>query len=147
MRLGENMLPAPPPAAAWSGNPFGKNPALQKFLFFAKAGVYDLALREAELLRPQAKTHAQRLYLASLYLQAKDYKTSITLANGVRSPEALRLSFPKGFEERVKVFSRKYTLDEFLVYSVIREESHFRQGGGFGFRRQGANAAASLDGS
>lgn len=125
MRLGENMLPAPPPAAAWSGNPFGKNPALKKFLFFAKAGVYDLALREAELLRPRAKTRAQRLYLASLYLQARDYKTSITLANGVRSPEALRLSFPKGFEERVKVFSRKYTLDEFLVYSVIREESHF----------------------
>ncbi|MXZ48501.1 MAG: transglycosylase SLT domain-containing protein [Candidatus Dadabacteria bacterium] len=125
MRLGENLLHTPPPAAAWSGNPFGKNPALEKFLFFVKAGVYDLALREAELLRPHAKTRVQRLYLASLYLQARDYKTSITLANGVRSPEALRLSFPKGFEERVKAFSRKYTLDEFLVYSVIREESHF----------------------
>jgi len=125
MRLGENLLPASPPAAAWSGNPFGKNPALEKFLFFAKAGIYDLALGEAKLLRPQAKTRPQRLYLASLYLQARDYKTSITLANSVRSPEALRLSFPKGFEERVKVFSQKYALDEFLVYSVIREESHF----------------------
>ena len=125
MRLRENMLPSPPPAKAWSGNPFGKNPALEKFLFFAKAGIYDLALREAEILRPQAKTVAQRLYLASLYLQARDYKTSISLANGVNSPEALRLSFPKGFEERVRFFSRKYSLDEFLVYSVIREESHF----------------------
>ena len=125
LRLGEKLLPSPPPAAAWSGNPFGKNPALKKFLFFAKAGIYDLALREAELLRPQAKTAAQRLYLASLYLQAHDYKTSISLANGVRSPEALRLAFPKGFEEQVRFFSRKYSLDEFLVYSVIREESHF----------------------
>ena len=125
MRLRENMLPSPPPAKAWSGNPFGKNPALEKFLFFAKAGIYDLALREAEILRPQAKTVAQRLYLASLYLRARDYKTSISLANGVSSPEALRLSFPKGFEERVRFFSRKYSLDEFLVYSVIREESHF----------------------
>lgn len=125
IRLRENLLPSPPPAAAWSGNPFGKNPALKKFLFFAKAGIYDLALREAELLRPQAKTEAQRLYLASLYLQARDYKTSISLANGVSSPEALRLSFPKGFEERVRFFSRKYSLDEFLVYSLIREESHF----------------------
>ncbi len=125
MRLRENLLPSPPPAKAWSGNPFGKNPALEKFLFFANAGIYDLALREAEILRPQAKTVTQRLYLASLYLQAQDYKTSISLANGVSSPEALRLSFPKGFEERVRFFSRKYALDEFLVYSVIREESHF----------------------
>ncbi len=125
LKLREKLLPSPPPAAAWSGNPFGKNPALRKFLFFAKAGIYDLALREADLLRPQAKTAAQRLYLASLYLQAHDYKTSISLANGVRSPEALRLAFPKGFEEQVRFFSRKYSLDEFLVYSVIREESHF----------------------
>lgn len=125
IRLRENLLPSPPPAAAWSGNPFGKNPAPEKFLFFAKAGLYDLALGEAELLRPRAKTAAQRLYLASLYLQARDYKTSISLANGVSSPEALRLSFPKGFEERVRFFSRKYSLDEFLVYSLIREESHF----------------------
>ena len=55
----------------------------------------------------------------------RDYKSSISLANGLRSPEALPFSFPKGFEERVKFFSQKYTLDEFLVYSVIREESHF----------------------
>ena len=124
LRLKKTLLPNPPPAA-YPGNPFGKNPALEKFLFFAKAGIYDLALQEAELLRPQAKTVAQRLYLASLYLQARDYKSSISLANGLRSPEALPFSFPKGFEERVKFFSQKYTLDEFLVYSVIREESHF----------------------
>ena len=125
MRLGENLLPSPPPAAAHPGNPFGKNPALKKFLFLAKAGIHDLALREAGLLRPRAKTVTQRLYLASLYLRARDYKSSISLANGLRSPEALRLSFPKGFEKRVRFFSRKYALDEFLVYSVIREESHF----------------------
>ncbi len=124
LRLKKNLLPDSPPAA-YSGNPLGKNPALKKFLFFAKAGIYDLALQEAELLRPQAKTVAQRLHLASLYLQVRDYKSSISLANGLRSPEALPFSFPKGFEERVKFFSQKYTLDEFLVYSVIREESHF----------------------
>lgn len=125
LRLKQALLPPQSSAAAYSGNPFGKNPALEKFLFFAKAGIYDLALMEAELLRPQAKTVGQRLYLASLYLQAQDYKSSISLAGGFRSPEALRLSFPKGFEEKVRFFSRKYTLDEFLVYSVIREESHF----------------------
>ena len=124
LRLKKTLLPNPPPAV-YPENPFGKNPALKKFLFFAKAGIYDLALREAELLRPKAKTVAQRLHLASLYLQARDYKSSISLANGLKSPEALPLSFPKGFEERVKFFSQKYTLDEFLVYSVIREESHF----------------------
>ena len=124
LRLKKNLLPNPPPAA-YPENPFGKNPALKKFFFFAKAGIYDLALREAELLRPRAKTVVQRIYLASLYLQARDYKTSITLADGLGSPEALLLSFPKGFEERVRLFSQKYALDEFLVYSVIREESHF----------------------
>ena len=125
LRLKKTLLPPPPPAAAYSGNPFGKNHALEKFLFFAKAGIYDLALREAELLRPQAKTVGQRLYLASLYLRAQDYKSSINMTSGLRSPETLRFSFPKGFEERVKFFSQKYALDEFLVYSVIREESHF----------------------
>ena len=125
LRLKKNLLLPRRPATAHAENPFGKNPALEKFLFFAKAGIYDLALREAELLRPQAKTVGQRLYLASLYLQAQDYKSSITMANGIRFPDALRFSFPKGFEERVRIFSRKYALDEFLVYSVIREESHF----------------------
>ncbi len=125
LRLKKNLIPPQSAAAAHPGNPFGKNSALKKFLFFAKAGIHDLALREAELLRPRAKTVGQRLYLASLYMQAQDYKSSISLANGLGSPEALRLSFPKGFEERVKFFSRKYALDEFLVYSVIREESHF----------------------
>ena len=125
LRLRKNLAPPQNAAAAHPGNPFGKNPALEKFLFFAKAGIYDLALREAELLLPQAKTVGQRLHLASLYLQARDYKSSISLANGLGSPEALRLSFPKGFEERVRFFSHKYALDEFLVYSVIREESHF----------------------
>ena len=125
LRLKKNLTPPQSPHAAYSGKPFGKNPALEKFLFFVKAGTYDLALREAGALRPRAKTAGQRLYLASLYLQAQDYKSSINLATGLSSPEALRLSFPKGFEERVKFFSRKYALDEFLVYSVIREESHF----------------------
>ena len=125
LRLKKNLIPPQSPATAYSGTPFGKNPALKRFLFFAKAGIRDLALREAELLRPRAKTVGQRLHLASLYLQARDYKSSISLANGLASPEALRLSFPKGFEERVRFFSRKYALDEFLVYSVIREESHF----------------------
>ena len=125
LRLKQSPPPVRSKAAAYSGNPFGKNSAVEKFLFFVKTGIYDLALREAELLRPQAKTVSQRLYLSSLYLQAQDYKSSLNLAGGFRSPEALRLSFPKGFEERVRFFSRKYTLDEFLIYSVIREESHF----------------------
>lgn len=125
LRLKKNLTSLQSPATAYSGNHFGGNPALKKFLFFVKAGIRDLALREVELLRPQAKTVGQRLHLASLYLQAQDYKSSISLANGLGSPEALRLSFPKGFEERVKFFSQKYALDEFLVYSVIREESHF----------------------
>lgn len=125
LRLKQALPPLRSTGAAYSGNPFGKSPAVEKFLFFVKAGINDLALREAELLRPQAKTVVQRIYLASLYLQAHDYKSSISLADGLGSPEALRLSFPKGFEERVRLFSRKYALDEFLVYSVIREESHF----------------------
>ena len=125
LRLKKNLFLPVRPATAHAENPFGKNPVLEKFLFFAKTGIYDLALREAKLLRPQAKTVGQRLYLASLYLQAQDYKSSITMANGIRFPDALRFSFPKGFEERVRIFSRKYALDEFLVYSVIREESHF----------------------
>ena len=89
----------PPPlesTAAYSGNPFGKNPAIEKFLFFAKAGIYDLALREAELLRPQAKTVVQRIYLASLYLQARDYKSSINLADGLWVPRGATLLFSKG---------------------------------------------------
>lgn len=125
LRLKKNLIPSQGTATAHPGNPFGENPALRKFLFFARAGIYDLALGEAELLRPRAKTVGQHLYLSSLYLQAQDYKSSISLANGLGSPEALPLSFPKGFEERVRFFSRKYALDEFLVYSVIREESHF----------------------
>ncbi len=124
IRIGEKLLPHRAPAAALS-SPFGKNPALRKFLFLIKAGMRDLAAGEAEVLHSRAKTVSQRLYLASLYAELGDYKTSISLADGSASARALRLSFPEGFSEKVRFFSRKYSIDEFLVYSLIREESHF----------------------
>ena len=125
IRLGKKILPSPPKAPAPTRNPFGKTQAIDRFIFFAKAGIYDLALGEAELLRPRANTPEQRLHLASLYMRAGDYKSSINMADGARSSESMHFAFPKGFEEKVKLFSRKYKLDEFLVYSLIREESHF----------------------
>ncbi|MCY4262078.1 MAG: transglycosylase SLT domain-containing protein [Candidatus Dadabacteria bacterium] len=126
IRLGKKILP-PLPTSAATRNPFGKTRAIDRFLFLVKAGVYDLALDEAELLRPLANTREQRAHLASLYLRAGDYKSSISMASGTLSSESMHFAFPKGFEKQVRPFSRKYSLDEFLVYSLIREESHFNK--------------------
>ncbi len=107
-------------------NPFTKNPAVTKFLFFSKAGIRKLAIAEAASLEKQAKTKTQKIYLSYLYSQVGDYKNSVRLAEPFsRSSQALRLSFPMGFENNVKACSQKYGLDEFLVYSLIREESRF----------------------
>ncbi len=107
-------------------NPFGDSPAVAKFLFFSKAGLPELALAEAAALEKQAKTKSRKIYLSRLYSQAGDYKNSVRLAEPFStSPRALRFSFPTGFEDDVKMCAKKYELDEFLVYSLIREESRF----------------------
>ncbi len=37
-----------------------------------------------------------------------------------------RLQYPQGYSESVKKYSRNYSVDEDLVYAVIRTESHFQ---------------------
>ncbi len=125
LRMKKKPLIEIPSSRAFAKNPFKQKSAAEKSLFFSRIGIYDFALKEAKALEAEAKTSAQRLYLAFLYQQAKDYRNSIKLADRLTSPKALSFSFPKGFEVLVKKFSREYGLDEFLVYSLIREESHF----------------------
>ena len=106
-------------------NPFGGDPAVARFLFFRDAGTSALARAEAEALEKRADTAAERVFLAALYGEAGNWYDSIRLSAAGSSPAAARLSFPLGFGEHVRRFSRGYGLDEFLVYSLIREESRF----------------------
>ena len=125
IRLGRKP-PRPAGASpALPENPFGDDPAVARFLFFRDAGTGALARAEAEALEKRADTAAERIFLAALYGEAGNWYDSIRLSAAGSSPAAARLSFPMGFREHVRRFSRKYGLDEFLVYSLIREESRF----------------------
>ena len=125
LRLGTKPPRPASRAAELPPNPFGNDPAVARFMFFRDAGTRDLARAEAEILEKRADTAARRIFLAALYAESGDWYDSIRLSAESPSPAAARLSFPLGFSEHVSRFSRRYGLDEFLVYSLIREESRF----------------------
>lgn len=125
MRLGRKPPRPAGGSPALPENPFGNDPGVARFLFFRDAGAGALARAEAEALEKRADSAAERVFLAALYGEAGNWYDSIRLSAAGSSPAAARLSFPLGFREHVRRFSRKYGLDEFLVYSLIREESRF----------------------
>lgn len=125
LRLGQKTPPEDVVESVFPKNPFEAHPSVEKFLFFRKAGTYGPALWEAKLLEKKAKTTREKFFLATLYAEAENWHHSIKTSRALGFPAADRLHFPKGFGDQVSFFAGKYGLDEFLVYSLIREESRF----------------------
>jgi len=90
-------------------------------------GMPEEAELEIVAMEDEANTKEEFVIVSLLYSQVDDYNQSIKVAQDLGLPEANRLSYPKGYQEFVGPYSKKYGVDELLIYSIIREESRFQK--------------------
>jgi len=100
---------------------------LQKAEFLIRLGISEDASLEIKKLEEKAKNTSELLATSMLYSKIGDFYNSIRIAERIDGPEALKLSYPLGFREIVSGFSSKHKVDEFMIYSIIREESRFQK--------------------
>lgn len=103
------------------------NPGMDKAEFLIELGIFDDAILEIKEMEKKAKTREELLYVSELYSKANDFYSSIKIADKLNASQAIKLSYPMYLDGLVKEFSAKYGVDEFLVYSIIREESRFQK--------------------
>jgi len=92
-----------------------------------KLEMSDDAILEISKLRDDSNGDFDLMQVSMLYAQAGDFYNSIMLAQGLGLPQAIVLSYPRGYREIVRAYSKKYGVDESLVYSIMREESRFQK--------------------
>ncbi len=99
----------------------------QKAEFLIQLGMPEDARLEIEKMEAVANTQEEFVAVSLLYSKVDDYYNSIKVAQDIGLPQANSLSFPRGYKDIVAPFAKKYGVDEYLVYSVIREESRFQK--------------------
>lgn len=104
-----------------------ENPGRDKAEFLIELGIFEDAILEIKEIEKMAKTQEDLLHVSELYSRANDFYSSIKIADKLDIPKATKLSYPMYIDGLVKEFSAKYDVDEFLVYSIIREESRFQK--------------------
>lgn len=90
-------------------------------------GMPEEAQLEIVAMEEESNSKEELVVVSLLYSQVDDYYQSIKIAQGLGLPQANKLSYPKGFQEFVVPYSKKYGVDELIVYSIIREESRFQK--------------------
>jgi peptidoglycan lytic transglycosylase len=104
-----------------------ESPGENRARFLIELGIFEDATLEIKEMEKKAKSQRELLYVSELYNKANDFYSSIKIADKLNFPEAVRLSYPIELDGLVRELSAKYDMDEFLVYSIIREESRFQK--------------------
>lgn len=95
--------------------------------FLIGLGILEDAGLEIKRMEEESTNPLESINVSILYAKVNDFYNSIKVADGIGLPLANILSYPRGFDNIVKGFSAKYNVDEFIVYSIIREESRFKK--------------------
>lgn len=104
-----------------------ENPGKDRAEFLVELGIFEDAILEIKEMEKKAKTQEDLLYVSELYSKIDDFYSSIMIADKLNISQAVKLSYPVYLDGLVKEFSSEYGVDEFLVYSIIREESRFQK--------------------
>lgn len=99
----------------------------EKAEYLIRLGLPEDARLEIEKMETLAKTQEEFIAVSLLYSKVDDYYNSIKVAQDIGLPQANTLSFPRGYKDIVASYAKKFGVDEYLVYSVIREESRFQK--------------------
>lgn len=75
-------------------------------------------------------SYAERLTIGEWYMAHGDYAAACRIGTAVLAVHpclrAYRLAYPLAHEKSVRTWADRYTVDPYLVWAVMREESHFR---------------------
>ncbi len=75
-------------------------------------------------------SYAERLTIGEWYLAHGDYAAACRIGNAVLAVHpclrAYRLAYPLAHVKAVRAWADRYAVDPYLVWAVMREESHFR---------------------
>jgi soluble lytic murein transglycosylase len=107
----------------------GAVPALEVATALARDFGLDWARIEVEVaLRGAAP--AQQIAIGQWFVAQGLYHRAVwigmSLLPRLPTPEVYRLAYPRAFEELVLEWAQRYQVDPFLVWAVMREESHFQ---------------------
>ncbi|MFQ5787318.1 MAG: transglycosylase SLT domain-containing protein, partial [Thermodesulfobacteriota bacterium] len=89
--------------------------------------MFDDAISEIDIIREESINEQDLMQVSLLYANADDFYNSIKIAQRLNLPQAIELSYPRGYKEIVRAYSKKYNVDEYLIYSIMREESRFQK--------------------
>jgi soluble lytic murein transglycosylase len=89
--------------------------------------MFDDASLEIDEMLKHSSTDKDLIQASILYARVNDFYDSVRVAEGLNSPVAISLSYPRAYSEIVKAYARKYHVDEYVVYSIMREESRFQK--------------------
>ncbi|HEY7534428.1 MAG TPA: tetratricopeptide repeat protein, partial [Thermodesulfobacteriota bacterium] len=103
------------------------NPRKNRAELLIELGTFDDAILEIMEFEKEAANTSELIEVSRLYNRVKKFNYSIKIAQDIRLPEGYRLSYPEGFNEIVRLYSGRYKADEFVIYSIIREESRFQE--------------------
>jgi soluble lytic murein transglycosylase len=113
-----------PEAYAQSDNSDSKR---LKVDLLAELEMFDDASLEIDGILKQSNTDKDLIQVSLLYARVNDFYNSVKVAEGLNSPFAISLSYPRAYSEIVKAYAKKYNVDEYIVYSIMREESRFQK--------------------
>ncbi len=114
--------------------PFGNKNFIRASLFW-QLGLFDLAARSLRAV-PVPESNTDALLLAQLHdLLGDDYRSAQIVrgrfASDMKSsapdPVVLALTYPRAYRDFVEVNARRFSVPPELVWSIMRQESTFRQ--------------------
>ncbi len=99
----------------------------EKVKTLMRLGMRDDARLEIKQMEYEANLKEEFMVVSLLYSEVGDYYNSIKIAQRAGLPQANVLSFPLAYRDIVSTYTKKYGVDELLIYSIIREESRFQE--------------------
>jgi len=108
-----------------SDGAISQNSSRKKVEMLIHLGLNSFAAKENDKLRSEASSPGDLIYVSSVYYRLGDYYSTVATVEQNKNPKTLFYSYPRAFSSQVEEYSDKYSLDDLLVYSLMREESRF----------------------
>ena len=102
------------------------NPRKKSALFFIELGLFENAVWELDEIELYSLTTSEAEEMVTLYGMAQESYPSIKLASKLGSDGGLEFAYPRGAKDLVRHFANLNGVDEYQIYSIIREESRFQ---------------------
>jgi soluble lytic murein transglycosylase len=99
---------------------------IERIEYLFALGLQNEALSEMTHLSKNTRSFDDILYLCSKFEESGEYRSSVRLAGRIPNSDMVRhFLYPRAYKDSIEALSAQYSLDPFLVLSIVREESRF----------------------